>query len=275
MALLQSNVLEFIVSGSLDGVTPNPVFQRANAVVPRPTPPGQDPDNIYRFEVQDLGIVDLTFPSLLERPDGPVTTGNRYVVWTMIDTDGVVAAAGASVSVAAFRPGGSVPIVQEPVIPFAGLVGVYSRRCVFVPHGSALRLTGVVAGANPIIVRMAILLPFTRREEELIVKACCCLDGIPDTIPSGCVDPPNPDDVDPDTLSSGPDPVTVTVTGSNFQEGDTVSIPGLSFGPTTFVSDTELQVDVTPSTPGTYDVIVTRPGEEDCSGEISDAFIVE
>lgn len=273
---LQSNVLEFIVSGSLDGTTANPVFQRANATSPRPDPPGDDPENIYQFEVENLGIIDLTFPAEDRRSDGPVTKGNRYIPWLLIDTGGVIAPAGAGVDVAAFRPGSTTPIVQKEVVDLEGDPGIYLRRCIFVPHGSSLRLgPGIVAAAGtPIIVRFAVLLPTTRAEEELIVRACCCLRDTTPTVPTTCIDPPNPNAITPPTLSNGVTPIAVTIDGTNFQDGDVVSIPGLVVGSTTFVSDTELKTTVVPEDTGTFNVLVSRPGEDNCTGTLVDGFTV-
>lgn len=271
---LQSNVLEFLVSGSLDGVTANPIFQRANAVSPRPDPPGSDAENIYQWEVENLGVIDLSFPALAQRLDGPVTVGPRYIPWLTIDTGGVVAPAGANVSVGAFRPGASAPSIQKVKHNLEGQAGLYSRQCIYVPHGSCLVLgPGLAALAGtPIIVRFAVLLPQTHAEEELIKQACCCLDGTSPSIPVSCLNPPAIERISPATVSAGA--FTLTVDGSSFQEGDTVDVPGAaSVGPTTFVNDTQLTVDVTASV-GTYDVVVTREGEENCSAVLTQGLDV-
>jgi hypothetical protein len=274
--MLQTNCLEFLVSGSLDGTTPNPIFERADSETPRPDPPGTDAENIYRFEVENLGILDLDFPAVAERPDGTVTRGNRYVTWLVIDTGGPQGGAGAGVNVVAYRPDSNTPIVQEPIEDLENEIGLYRKACIFVPHGSALQLTGVDADAGtPILVRLSVALPRTREEEEDLINACCCMAGY-FTLFAGCLLPPDPQSVNPTPIAA-PATTTVDVIGQNFENGDVVTMPGLTVGATTFVDSTNLQVDVTTligDAGQTYDVVVTRPGDAFCEGTLEDGIAV-
>ena len=274
---LQTNCLEFLVSGSLDGATANPIFQRADATQPtRPDPPGTDPENIYQFEVANLGLVDLDFPAEAVRPDGTVTRGNRYVTWTYVNAGSATGGAGSGINVVGFRPGSSSPILQEAIESLDGKAAVYLKRCIFVPHGSALQL-GPNLVADPserIIVRLGVFLPRTVNEEELIARACCCMTQY-DTIADTCPNPPNPESLDPASINA-PSSTPVDVIGTNFEFGDVVTIPPLTVSGTTFISSTRLRVTVTVDAgdAGQYDVIVTRPGVEDCVGILTPGLAV-
>lgn len=266
--ILQTSVLEFLVSGRLDGVTPNAPFQRADAVVPRPDPPGADPENIYQFEVENLGIIDLTFPALLERPDGPVTLGNRYVAWTYVNLGNVAGVAGTNINVAAFRPDSPVPRVQKTAKSLEGEFGIFSQQCIFVPHGSALQFTGDLQAdpGVPFIIRFAVLLPQTRTEEELIVRACCCLDGIPDSQPT-CLDAPIIISFVPEPIATGE--TELTINGDNFEATDVVTMTDPDGVPVafdqTFVDETQIDLsNIVFTQTGPHLVTVAREDDPTC-----------
>ena len=140
----------------------------------------------------------------------------------------------------------------------------------------ALQLAGDIEALPgvPILVRLAVLLPQTRTEEELIVQACCCLDEFGPNIPA-CENPPEPESVNPDPIPEQALPGVVQVLGQNFQDGDQVTFipqfPGdpLQVNSTTFVDSTQLNVELIPDVSGTYTVVVTRPSETDCEGTAS------
>jgi len=151
--------LEYIVTGSLDGVTAAPSYG-----VP-PTPGPYDPSSqILSFEVENLGLVDLT-----GLPGGSGQLADRIVKWIIILGPNVPFNF-RNVSVDFDAQGGPTAIS----IGVADL-GVYSRMCILVPQTAALRFDGMAANpGEPVIVRMGVWMPQTRLELAAMVQACCC-----------------------------------------------------------------------------------------------------
>jgi len=147
MANLQSLTVEYVVSGSLDGTTPAPPIvtdQGADDSTPF------DPENqIYRVEVENLGLID---------PDLGVggSIGARCIPFLWIDTT-ALGAVGASVDVVGIVEDDAK--LQTEVESLVGKAGGYLADGFMVPQGSAIRLSGFTAGAEPIVVRVSILVP--------------------------------------------------------------------------------------------------------------------
>jgi hypothetical protein len=151
--------LQYIVSGQLDGITPAPSFG-----VP-PTRGPYDPDSqMLTFEVEDLGLVDLTGLA-----GGSGQLADRIVKWIII--------LGPSVPFndrnigVAFDDG----IGQNDVEIGAAALGVYSRQCIRVPQTASLRLDGMAASpTEPVVVRMGVWMPQTKLELAAMIQSCCC-----------------------------------------------------------------------------------------------------
>jgi hypothetical protein len=136
-------------------------------------------NGIYTFEVDTLGLVDLSFsgvqPSALQAD--PSTVGQRYVSWlwakdfSLADPGPVRAAnhiGGAYVDVEVLE---TVPIVSSKM---------WSRKGYIMPHGTVLRLQSMVPAVVgiPIVVRLAVLIPQTPEEDAMVRESFCCSDEV-------------------------------------------------------------------------------------------------
>jgi len=143
----QSLTVEYVVSGSLDGTTPAPpivIDQSADD-----TTPFDRDEQIYRVEVEDLGLIDPDLGS-----GGSI--GPRCIPFLWLDTE-ALGTPGASVEVVGIV--GDAAKLQTEVADLAGEAGGYLDDGFMVPQGSAIRLSGFSAGAEPIIVRVSIFIP--------------------------------------------------------------------------------------------------------------------
>jgi len=147
MASLQSLTVEYVVSGSLDGNTPAPriVIDQSDDDATR----FDVADQIYRVEVENLGLID---------PDLGVggSIGPRCIPFLWIDTEVVGDAGAAAELVGIVRDAAKL---QSVVADLAGDAGGYLDDGFMVAQGSAIRLSGFTAGADPIVVRVSILVP--------------------------------------------------------------------------------------------------------------------
>ena len=165
---MQTFTLEYIVLGSLDGVTPSPPF----SVDPNAEDylrPG--PDQLYTQVVQNLGVID---------PDFGVggSQGNRILAWFWIygPTPG---APGASVGVVdAQGPG----LEQQQLIDLATKTQAYVSAPRLVPQGSRIKVDGLTAApGQPVVVRFNVLVADTA-EDFLTLCACDTSGGSPGTL---------------------------------------------------------------------------------------------
>ena len=157
--LLRPTVLQYTVSGSLDGISKSPN-------VPFPPDPAAplDEDQFIAQEVEDLGLIDLS------RGGGEGQYAGRFVKWIEI-------------------LGPNVPTREDNVriafddalqqsmltIP-ATAIGIYSRDCIFVPQTAQLQVIGMdtAASPDPIIVRVAVWPPQTTECLAAFYESCCC-----------------------------------------------------------------------------------------------------
>ncbi len=160
--LLRPTVLQYTVSGSLDG-------QTKSENVPFPPDPAApiDADGFIApppVPVENLGLIDLS------RGGGEGQYAGRFVKWIEI-------------------LGPNVPNREDNVrlafddalqqsmltIP-ATARGIFSRDCIFVPQTAHLQVVGMdtAASPDPIIVRIAVWPPQTTEGLAAFYEACCC-----------------------------------------------------------------------------------------------------
>jgi hypothetical protein len=168
MASKQSITVDYIVRGSLDGVTPAP------RVVLGSTRIGQD-DQIYQVEVENLGLIDpdLGFGGSI---------GPRCLTQLGVDFGGIIPTGG-FLSVLFIAPDRQFPI--GTLFTFAGQPSVGTLSPILVPQGSGLILDGVTAGANPILVRVTIEVP----DDPCTLGALLASAGDPGPGPAPCCPP--------------------------------------------------------------------------------------
>lgn len=151
--------LQYIVTRTLDGSTPAPSFG-----VP-PTPGPYDPSSqMLTFEVENLGLIDLTGLA-----GGSGQLADRIVKWiSILGPNPRFNQRNVSVAFDGISE-------QTEITIGVGALGVYSRRCIRVPQTAALQLDGMAANpGEPVVVRMGIWMPQTRLELAAMVQACCC-----------------------------------------------------------------------------------------------------
>jgi hypothetical protein len=170
MSTFQTNALNFTLFSRLGGTARNPAFSvdsgNPNYVKP-------DRQNIYNFEQEELGVLDLSLVP------GSNSIGVRFINWIWI--------------AAPAPPAGPEPTRIEivdsvtletmklvlPVFPAPGNELVYFTRGVTLPQGASLRFAGPgwVAGDAPIRLRVG-LVPATDNLEWAAQKiAFCCMHG--------------------------------------------------------------------------------------------------
>lgn len=270
---MQSFEVEYLVSDLLDGTTPSPVFIPENLAPSGPTVPEDledvalaDDDNIYRFEVTNLGLID---------PDFGIggSFADRFLVGLWINSP-VAGGAASTIAVLSTR---TREIVQEFVVPsLNGETNFYREECIFVPQGSVLGLNGFDASADPddILVRLHIKCADTLEDYALLLESCCCTEAAVCTVPEvtdvqpsspvACSGPPGSNIV---TVTGGPFDTTTTVqlTNTSCGVGESLSISNLLIN-----SATELQFQADCDGTCTTDFIVSNgPG---CDTLVSPGF---
>ncbi len=142
----QTYAVEFTVEGTLDGTTIQP------SVLDSP-PSGissSDPQQLLRYTVEDLGLIDPDYMVPVSADDRRGVRGNRLVTYIWIAGPNA-GAANAAVDVVDSVDG--TPVVQEAIGTFVGTTEFYYRG-IFVPQGSMIRVRGMTGtAADPIKVR--------------------------------------------------------------------------------------------------------------------------
>lgn len=210
-------MLEYLVRELCDGVTPAPQFQ-IEGQIPSDGP-FPDSEQIYTFEVDRLGLIDLSLsgilpPALAERPSG---LGQRYVVdfWArhlLLGSQNPLFKANDVVNE------GYVNLQALETIPVAS-TQFYSRKGYTMPQGTVLRVQDMAPNVpgRPLLLRLGIIVPPTIREDALMREALCCTQDIPTTTDSleDCVTPnvltPG---VSPNQLTPGVSPQQITINAS-------------------------------------------------------------
>lgn len=144
----QTVALDFTVRGPLDGSTFHPAPFRA----PRRN---GDPQNLYRFVVDALGVIDVDYNIPAEGRIRLGAVGYRYV--TSLWIDGSAPAAPDARVELVDATSGTIE-TQKLLRPFggAGPDPILFERCGFyIPQGSSLRVVGVPGSpAAPVRLRM-------------------------------------------------------------------------------------------------------------------------
>lgn len=139
--------LDFTVTGSLDGTTVSPTVDDSP---PSAQNPG-DPQNFFRREVENLGLIDPDYLPAQDEDERRGTRGLRLVAFLWVSGPNA-GEAGASVEIVDAVEG--APVTQEPVGSLEGRLTLF-RRALFIPQGSMIRLDGMNADpGSPIIVRL-------------------------------------------------------------------------------------------------------------------------
>jgi hypothetical protein len=168
---MQTFSLEYIVLGSLDGVTPAPAFS-VDPNADNYLRPGKD--QLYTQVVQNLGVIDPDFGA-------GGAQGNRLLTWVWVygPTAGVP---GAEVAVADAQ---GTELTQQQVIDLAGKTQAYLPRAQLVPQASRIRVSGMSASpGQPVIVRFNVLVADTVAD---VLALCACASSGGDA-PTGGID---------------------------------------------------------------------------------------
>lgn len=263
---LQSVALEFHVTGSLDGSSvPDPF-----PVPPDPAAQGLiDPSTgAIVIEVENLGLIDLA-------GGGTGVSGDRLVRSLLIaGPNPVVVGVEATVGLAF----DGIPAPNVALTIPAGANGIVSENCIYVPQTAMLQLVGLDASpGEPILVRLCLWLPRTVEEHGEMANLCCCRANTIDeegepfyttALYVGAACSRTVTGAAPPSVARGAGFTVVTLTGTNFTDGDIVVFvhqDGLSTLPIDQVnvvnSSTMLvRVDVNAAVPvGDYDIIVAPP----------------
>lgn len=146
----QTYAVEFEVSGSLDGTTVQPEILDSPPIGLN----ANDPQNLFRIQAENLGLIDPDYLVPADEEDRRGTRGNRFVafIWISGPNNGD---ANASVDIVD-AVGSGTPVDQKPIGTFVGAPKFYEER-IFVPQGSMIRVRGLTANpGDPIRVRLHI-----------------------------------------------------------------------------------------------------------------------
>ena len=164
MATFKANGLQWLVRNSLDGSTRNELFS-----VDPGSPDYVEPDgetNLYNFEVDNLGIIDLSLIPVVP------TVGIRFV--TSLWIYGVAPAVSGTVQI--------VDSITEKVMREVALATpaedfLFVGRTIRVPQGASLRLNGWDVSGNPsdnLRVRLEVRpATSTRQWAQQLIASCC------------------------------------------------------------------------------------------------------
>lgn len=142
----QTYAVEFEVSGALDGSTVQPAILDSP---PSGMNPG-DPQNLFRRNVENLGLIDPDYLVPLDEDDRRGARGNRLVAFLWIEGP---LAGDANASVDLVDAVSGTPIVQKNIGTFVGSAKFFKEK-IFIPQGSMLRINGMAADAGvPVRVR--------------------------------------------------------------------------------------------------------------------------
>jgi hypothetical protein len=273
---LQTLTLEYRVYDSCDGVTEAPPFSDGEI----------DERQVIVFEVQRLGRIPLRFlDAETENPDDPSAYSERFLTWTVLRGTPTSFGTYDGLNVAEVERASPrvVEVVHVGQIP-SGKTGLYIRRCVRVPQGGMLTIDGIDAPAGEFaVVRLRIQQAESNEQSQMLVKACCCKENLPDvSLPA---ESPCPEDltltaVSPDSVPEASIATTIRLTGSGFAELDTVTLmisnDDTDLPVTSIVVDSDTQITATfvPSTKGTYDIVIGDPNYDGCVAGIVDGLTV-
>lgn len=184
-------VLEYLVRELADGITPAPQFE-VEGEIPSDGP-FPDREQIYTFEVDRLGLIDLSLSGILppELAERPSTLGQRYVSWAWGRN---------------FFLGSAEPLQKSNDVVNEGYVDVealetlpvassqfYSRKGYVMPQGSVIRVSDMAPNllGRPFLLRFGIIVPPSIRDDALMREAFCCTENIPTVTDSDalCVSP--------------------------------------------------------------------------------------
>ncbi len=164
MTTFQTNTLQFLVTGRLGGTERNPRFSID------PTDPDYvrpDAQNLYRFTVEELGVLDLSLA-----PGSP-SLGIRFVPFVWIDSPVAPVGAGNvevvdSESLTTMRVAFSAPGLTE-----------YFRNGIKVPQGGSLRFADewVIPPGRPLLLRVEVVPARNTLQWAQMHKAFCCLEA--------------------------------------------------------------------------------------------------
>lgn len=261
---LQTIALEFLVTQRLDGVTPSEPF----VLPPNPDAVLTADARTVRIEQARLGLIDLTGGVDGAAADriirsyiimGPIPKVPNDVATIGLAFDGVPS------------PNGEVEIPDLAI-------GLSSENCILVPQTAQVRVTGLTASpGNPILVRLLIWQPRTVEELAEMTKLCCCRAGVFDEegepfytqalyLPADCTR--TVESVAPTSGARGVGPTAITITGTGFVEGDTLTMISQLDGSTIPIitravtnSTTMIAaIDLTGSVAlGDYDIVIAPP----------------
>lgn len=167
----QTHVLEYRIDQSADGVTPAPQFDIAG----QPATQG-----IYVFDVDNLGLIDLSFSGQqpTELAAAPSSIGQRYVSWLWAK-NAALSGVNPVRSANDVDNAGYVDVELLETLPLA-ITRFYSRKGYIMPHGTVLRLQDMVpaVAGEPLVVRLAVVIPETQKQDSLFRQSFCCTDTI-------------------------------------------------------------------------------------------------
>lgn len=263
---LQSVALEFHVTGSLDGSTvPDPF-----PVPPDPAARGlTDPrTGAVVIEVENLGLIDLA--------GGRTGVSGDRIIRSLLIAGPNAVGVGVEATIGLAFDGISSPSGGLVIPP--GANGIVSENCIFVPQTAMVQLVGLDASpGEPILVRLCLWLPRTVEEYGEMGNLCCCRANTIDeegepfyttALYVGAACSRTVTGAAPPSAARGAGFTVVTLTGTNFTDGDIVVFiheDGLGVlpidqinvvNPTTIL----VRVDVNGAVPlGDYNIIVAPP----------------
>lgn len=271
-------VLEYLINEFADGITPAPQFE-IEGQIPSDGP-FEDPEQIYPFTVDRLGLIDLSLSGLLpeDLAENPSGLGQRYVVWFWA-RDLVLGNASPIQKANNIEGEGFVNLEALETIPL-GSTQFYSRKGYIMPQGTVLRVANMAPRTPgvPFLLRLGILVPPSVRDDGLIREALCCTESIPTVTDSSasCLAPDflTPG-VSPNQLTAGPTPQQITINATPVSPDFTVVTVAGPGGP---VAPTDLEIEF-PSTvrftgvfgiAGSYDVTLSNGAG--CVTALNNAF---
>lgn len=273
-------VLEYRISELADGVTPAPQFE-VEGQIPSDGP-FPDSEQIYTFDVERLGLIDLSFSGILpdELAENPSGLGQRYVVWAW-GRDFVLGSTTPLQKSNIVEPEGYVDLEALEVLALASSQ-LYSRKGYVMPQGTVLRVSDMAPATPgvPFILRLGVIIPPSIRDDALMREALCCTENIETVTDSNapCLTPAflTPA-VSPNQLTAGASPQQIQINALPVSD-DFTSV--VVTGPVGVIPPTDLEIQF-PDTilftgiftvAGSYDVALSNGAG--CDAEQLNAFTV-
>ena len=261
---LQTIALEFLVTERLDGTTPSLPF----VLPPNPDAILTEDARTVRITQPRLGLIDLT--------GGAEGASADRIIRSYLIMGPTPRFPGDEASIGLAFDGVASDQGTVEIPPNA--IGIDSDNCILVPQTGQVRIVGLYATpGNPVLVRLLVWQPRTVEELAEMTQVCCCRAGVFDEegepfftqalyLQADCTRTVT--DVSPPTAARGVDLTAITITGSGFVDGDTLTLISQEDGSllpvftyavtnsTTIIA----AVDVNGSVAlGDYDVIVAPP----------------